>query len=139
MADHDRAERIAHSLHAEIAHLLRREVKDPRVTAVSITGVHLSRDLSVARIRWVTLGGLGDVEQVAKGLDRASGYLRGAVARRLRMRHAPELRWEHDEGLDESVRMAGLLEGLSEERRAAAAEEAAGTTADAVPQGEDER
>ena len=55
-----RADRVASVIHAEIARLVREEVKDPRVGTISITEVMVKPDLSAARVRYLPLGGAGD-------------------------------------------------------------------------------
>lgn len=107
-----RAERIASVVHEEVARLLREEVKDPRVGTVSITEVQLKPDLSVARIRYLPLGGAGDRTQVQAGLEAAARFLRGPVGRALGIRHAPELRFELDPNVEYAAHMDRLLRNL---------------------------
>lgn len=107
-----RAERIASVIHAEIARLLREEVKDPRVGTISITGVSLKPDLSVAKVRYVPLAGAGNAIQVQAGLDAASRFLRGPLGRALGIRHAPELRFELDANVEYAAHMDRLLRNL---------------------------
>ncbi len=107
-----RAERIASVIHAELARMLREEVKDPRVGAISITGVSLKPDLSVARVRYLPLAGAGDRTLVQAGLQAASRYMRGPVGRVLGIRHAPELRFELDVNVEYAAHMNELLSNL---------------------------
>ena len=107
-----RAERIASVIHAELARLLREEVKDPRVGTISITEVSLKPDLSVARVRYVPLAGAGDAAQVQAGLEAAARFLRGPIGRALGIRHAPELRFEADPNVEYAARMDRLLRSL---------------------------
>ena len=107
-----RAERIASVIHAELARMLREDVKDPRVGAISITGVSLKPDLSVARVRYLPLAGAGNRAQVQAGLQAASRYMRGPVGRVLGIRHAPELRFELDVNVEYAAHMNELLSRL---------------------------
>ena len=107
-----RAERIASVIHAELARLLREEVKDPRVGTISITGVSLKPDLSIARVRYMPLAGAGDRGQVQAGLDAAARFLRGPLGRALGIRHAPELRFELDPNVEYAAHMDQLLRNL---------------------------
>lgn len=107
-----RAERIASVIHAELARLLREEVKDPRVGPVSITGVSIKPDLSVARVRYVPLGGAGDVALVQAGLEAAARFLRGPLGRALGIRHAPEIRFEADRNVEYAAHMDRVLRNL---------------------------
>jgi ribosome-binding factor A len=116
-----RAERIASVMHAELARLLREEVKDPRVGTISITEVVVKADLSTARIRYLPLAGAGDRVQIQSGLEAASRFLRGPMGRALGIRHAPELRFELDPNVEYAARMEALFKTLP----APAAEDAA--------------
>jgi ribosome-binding factor A len=117
-----RAERIASVIHAELARLLREEVKDPRVGSISITGVTLKPDLSVAKVRYLPLGGAGDRALVQAGLEASARFLRGPIGRALGIRHAPELRFELDANIEYAAHMDALLSRLAP--AAAAAETA---------------
>ncbi len=107
-----RAERIASVIHAELARLLREEVKDPRVGTISITEVSLKPDLSIARVRYMPLAGAGDRAQVQAGLEAAARFLRGPLGRALGIRHAPELRFELDPNVEYAAHMDQLLRNL---------------------------
>jgi ribosome-binding factor A len=105
-----RTERVAEEIREEVARILAREIKDPRIGFVTITRATITPDLRVARIY---VGVLGDETQRRKtlsGLAQATGFIRRAVAHHLRLRIAPELSFEYDEGLDATDRVARLLE-----------------------------
>ena len=111
-----RPARVAEMIHKELAQRLRLEVKDPRVTAVSITHVQVSGDLSVARISYTPLGGGTPSAELQEGMLAASKQLRGPIGRALRLRHAPELRFEPDTHTEQAVEMTSLLDRLAQER-----------------------
>lgn len=67
---------------------------------MSITSVEVSGDLSVARVRFLPLGGQGDSAAILAGLTAASGFLRRQLGRQIRVRTVPELRFEVDEEHD---------------------------------------
>lgn len=112
-----RADRVATDIHAVLARTLREEVKDPRVSSVSITAVRLSKDLSIAHVNFVPLGGQGDPATLLAGLQAAAGFLRRVVGQEIRLRHTPDLQFHLDEGLDESLRMTRMLQALEEQRQ----------------------
>jgi ribosome-binding factor A len=114
MTGYPRTARINDLLRAELADLLRRKVKDPRVGSVSVTAVITAPDLSHARV----MVSLLEPSSVAalEGLRRAAGFLRGELGRRLRLKKAPELLFELDQTVEASTRMDQLLESLAEER-----------------------
>jgi ribosome-binding factor A len=107
-----RADRVASVIHAEIARLVREEVKDPRVGTISITEVMVKPDLSAARVRYLPLGGAGDRVQIQQGLEAASRFLRGPIGRALGIRHAPEIRFELDPNVEYAAHMDRLLRTL---------------------------
>lgn len=111
-----RPDRVGMEIHGVLDRLIREEVKDPRVTAVSITKVRMSRDLRIAHVNLVPLGGIGDGEAMVAGLTAAAGFLRRAVGKALRLRHTPELHFHLDDGIDESVRMASMLHDMEQSR-----------------------
>ena len=104
-----RLERVGQMVQAELARLLLTAVKDPRLRAVTITGVRMSADLRHARVWFRTLDDPPTHEAVQKGLERASGYLRGEVGRALGMRNVPDLRWEWDDTPETARRVEDLL------------------------------
>ena len=90
--------------------LIRRELKDPRVSGVvTITTVELSQDLSQATV-FVTALNEANTEEVLKGLNRASAFLRTALAQRMRSRTVPSLRFEHDSSVERGIRLTRLIE-----------------------------
>ena len=103
-----RAERLAEQVQREVGTALLREVKDPRLRGAMISRVDVSRDLSVAKV-FVTVPAGGDVDAVMSGLNRARGFLRSMVAKEIRMRSVPELRFVYDDTLDEAERIDELL------------------------------
>lgn len=107
-----RAERIASVVHAELSRMLREDVKDPTVGDVSITGVTVNPDLTVARVRYLPLGGKGDRKAIQAGLDGAARQLRGPLGRALGTRHAPELRFEIDKNVEYAAHMEEVFRSL---------------------------
>jgi ribosome-binding factor A len=90
--------------------LIRRELKDPRVSGVvTITTVELSQDLSQATV-FVTALNEANTEEVLKGLNRASAFLRTVLAQRMRSRTVPSLRFEHDSSVERGIRLTRLIE-----------------------------
>jgi len=121
-----RPQRIAELVHRELSVLLRTEIKDPRVGAVSITHVQVTGDLGHARVYVTPLGGKGNDREMLKGLQSAARFLRGRVGRTLKLRHAPNLEFRLDEGLDHAVELTAMLGRMEDERRAREAPEADG-------------
>ena len=104
-----RRERLGDQLRVEIADLIQKEVRDPRVGFVTVTEVRMSPDLKHARV-YVSI--LGDEEQTVESLDaleRSRGFLKSQIGHRLKLRYVPQLRFVLDETLDKSARIESLL------------------------------
>lgn len=112
-----RPERVAELIHRELGQRLLVEVKDPRVTPISITNVDVNRDLSRAVVHFLPLGGGTPSPELIEGLDHAARQLRGPIGRALRLRHAPEIVFEVDTHTDEAVRITQLLTEIGDELR----------------------
>ena len=104
-----RTDRVAEALQELVADLLVREIKDPRIGLVTITGVRVTPDLRHARIFFSRLGDAAQRAQSLKGLTSAAGFVRSQVARKLNLRVAPEIVFEFDPGLEQAERIAHLL------------------------------
>jgi ribosome-binding factor A len=105
-----RQERVSERIHEEISALLQREMGDPRLANVTVTGVEVSPDLKMASI---FISALGDREARAaalQGLQHASSYVRWQLAQRIQLRYTPELLFELDESWQRGARIDELLE-----------------------------
>jgi len=110
MASKARQQRIESELQRVVAELISREVKDPRVGMVTITAVQVASDMSVAKVLFVPFGGKNPSDEVATGLNRAAGFLRGEVGRRLGLRHAPRLEFVFDASIENALRLTALID-----------------------------
>lgn len=106
--DFSRSRRVADQIGRELASVIVSELNDPRVQGITVSGVDLSRDLRNATV-FVTLHADADVPAAMQALARASGLLRARLARRVRLRSVPLLRFEHDTTLDRVDRIEQLL------------------------------
>ncbi len=106
-----RSDRVAQELQKEIAIILQREVKDPRVGMVTVSDVEISRDLAYAKVFVTFLFDEDEsvVERGLEGLNKASGYIRTLVGKAMRLRIVPELRFFYDQSLVEGMRMSNLV------------------------------
>ena len=112
MREFKRTDRVADQLQKELAVLIQREVKDPRLGMVTVSGVEVSRDLGYADVH-ITLLGEQDPERIKENLEvlkRAGGFLRSQVARRIKLRHVPELRFHYDESVVRGQHLSSLIE-----------------------------
>lgn len=115
-----RVRRVAEAVREELASLLvAGDVKDPGAAGAIVTRVDMSADLRSARVQVRLLDGGDDAERrrtVVEALGRASGMLRSELGHRLRLRHAPELRFFFDDGLDGTMRVEELLAEIEADR-----------------------
>ncbi|WP_294495936.1 30S ribosome-binding factor RbfA [uncultured Ruminobacter sp.] len=107
-----RADRVAQQMKREIAVLLQREFKDPRVKMATVSDVRVSGDLSYAKV-YVTFLNLNsdesEVNQAIKVLNRAKGFFRGQIGRLMKLRIVPEIAFYHDKSLDTGMRLSSLI------------------------------
>jgi len=126
-------QRVSELLRRKITLLLLEESKDPRLSAITITDVEITRDTSRAEIYYsimppvVEEGGLSDFDvtegeaweaqkaEIQEALEGASGWLRAQLAPNLRLRHVPALDFTYDDSLEHGARIEALLRELREE------------------------
>jgi ribosome-binding factor A len=98
-----RSQRVADTLMREVSLILLEEIRDPRLELVSISGIRLNRDMTIATLFYTHSGDTEKRSQVVEALDSANGYIRGLVGKRLNLRRTPELRFKWDDYLEEMV------------------------------------
>jgi ribosome-binding factor A len=113
--EYSRSERVADQIQREVAEIITRELDDPRVGRVTVSGSSLSKDLSNATL-YITLPVDGDVERTLEGLNRACGFIRRRLGQRVRMRYVPRLRFAHDATLERATRVGELLDAAARPR-----------------------
>ena len=108
----DRAQRVADFVRAELADIIQRDMRDPRVSMISVTDARVSRDLAFADVYVSSLAVEDEAgaRELVDVLTRAGGFLRSAVAKRQRWRTTPRLRFHYDDSLAEGARMDALIE-----------------------------
>ncbi|MCW9741513.1 30S ribosome-binding factor RbfA [Proteus mirabilis] len=117
--DFSRAQRVSQEMQKEIAIILQREVKDPRIGMATVSGVEISRDLAYAKV-FVTflnlsVGEESDEEMVENGLkalNEAAGFIRSLLGKAMRLRVVPELTFAYDNSLVEGMRMSNLVSNV---------------------------
>ncbi|MCH1919159.1 30S ribosome-binding factor RbfA [Shewanella sp. A3A] len=105
-----RTRRIGQQLQQELAQVLQRDMKDPRIGMVTVNDVDVSRDLSFAKV-YVTLFEEDPqvIEDKMAALMKAAPYVRTLVAGRMKLRVMPELKFVYDSSLVEGMRMSNLV------------------------------
>jgi ribosome-binding factor A len=112
-----RTDRLDSQIRAELAELLQREMKDPRLGFATITRVETARDLGSAKV-WVSIMGTEvEREKTMKALTDAAPWLRRQLGGRLTVRHIPQLVIRHDDSIEAGDRVLRLLRELENEER----------------------
>ena len=124
-----RVQRVADQIQREIASLIQMEVNDPRVGMVSVTAVEVSKDFAQAKVYVTVLNSLTDskeinastltepgqldkleVEENLKALNKAAGYLRSLLAKRLTIRTVPKLKFHYDGSVERGQHLSSLID-----------------------------
>jgi len=98
-----RSERMADQIMRELSRILVEEIQDPRLSLLTISGVRMNRDFSIAEVLYTHINGREGIPDIEKGLSKAKGYLRSQLGKRLKMRAIPDLRFTWDTFLEEMV------------------------------------
>ncbi len=123
-ADYSRSRRVGELVQRELATMLTRDVKDPRLAFVSITTVDVSRDLSLARVFYTVINAdlednnpdksaqkqCEDKVKVQEGLNKASGFLRYELGQRIKLRIVPRLEFRYDESVLHGAQLTQLID-----------------------------
>ncbi|MCG9759059.1 MULTISPECIES: 30S ribosome-binding factor RbfA [Pseudoalteromonas] len=120
MREFSRTDRVAQQIQKEIAVILQREIKDPRLGMVTVSAVEVSRDLSYAKV-FITVLNTNDedkTKQSAAILNEATGYIRSLLGKRIRARIMPELKFVIDNSLMEGMRISNLVDSVIREDNA---------------------
>jgi ribosome-binding factor A len=107
-----RADRVADQIRMEVADILMRKIKDPRVRSVTVTGVELTADLRIAHVFVTTMEKEEAERDLFAGLSKASGFVRAELGRRLTLRYLPEVIFKKDVSGLRGDRVLQLLDGL---------------------------
>ena len=111
-----RTDRVGDLMRRDIADILLRDVKDPRVRFVTITDVRLSKDLRNARVFFTVLLQEGQLlDDVTEALRHAAGFVQRKVGGRLQLRCTPHITFAYDSSFENGSRMDTILRSIEEE------------------------
>ena len=99
--------KVADQIQRDLADLIARELKDPRVGMVTIQGIELTPDYAHAKVFFSVLN--GDVEETARGLNQAAGFLRSGLFKRLHIHTVPTLHFVYDRTPERAADMNALI------------------------------
>lgn len=131
-----RTRRVGQQIQREIALILQREVKDPRIGMVTVSDVEVSRDLNYAKIYVTFLQLENDADRIKEGLlglTEAAGYIRSLLGSAMRLRVVPELRFYYDQTLVEGMRLSNLVTNTVREDKRRMAESGRDEEAESAP------
>jgi len=118
MASH-RPERVGDQIREVLSELLSRgTVHDPGIGFITLTRVKVSPDLQLARVYYSSLGDEKARRETARGLERATPFLRRQIGTRVQLRRVPELKFEFDESVGHQDRVEQILRDLKQEEEA---------------------
>ncbi len=115
MASKMRAQRIAERIREELSEILITESADPRLVGVSVTDVTVDREIEYANIFVSAVEGSPRAKEILSGLEHAKGFLRSELARRIKLRAFPQLRFHWDPTFERAENIERLLASLHSE------------------------
>jgi ribosome-binding factor A len=104
--------RVAELIQAEIAELLLRHLKDPRLDMATVSHVEVSADLRHARVYVSRVGSEAEQQEAIAGFQRAAGFIRNQLGKRLKLRYVPLLEFKLDTAIAYGVRISNMLHEL---------------------------
>jgi len=108
-----RSDRVGGQVQKLLSAVLQKEIKDPRLKTVVITGVKMTRDLKSARIYFTVNGGGKEKKQAMKAFRSARGYVKRSLAARLGLRYMPDLKFFYDDSFDYGSHIDDILRSLN--------------------------
>ena len=107
-------ERINHMIMEEVSKILMLEIKDEDIKFVTITDCETAADLSVAKI-YVTILDKENKDEILKSLNKASSFIRSELAKRIEIRHTPELKFIYDTSIAYGEHIDKVIEQIKDE------------------------
>jgi ribosome-binding factor A len=111
--------RVADQIQKDLSELIAFELNDPRVGMITLTEVQLTPDYAHAKIYFTLLkDGKEEIKQTLEGLNKASGYLRNMLGKRLHIHTLPSLHFLHDTSTSRGLQMSALIDQANAVRAA---------------------
>jgi ribosome-binding factor A len=111
-----RPHRVGDLIREVICEMLLRDLNDPRLESVTITGVEVSADLKLATVFFSAMGNRSKEEASLHGLQSAAGYIRKKLGKELRLRYIPDLVFQVDHSFEYGSKIDRLFKTLEEEK-----------------------
>lgn len=111
-----RSDRVGDLIKSELSGILLKDVRDPRIKDITITGVKMSDDLRSAKIFFVPLGKETCSSEITEGLKRASTFLRRELGKKLQLRYVPDITFMYDSSFEHGDRIDRLLAEIQRQK-----------------------
>lgn len=119
MGKQQRFRRVAEEIKKEVSDILRSQLKDPRIIKMtSVTDVETSRDISYAKIFVSIYGDKNEQETILKVLNKAAGFIRTEIGKRIRIHHTPEIEFLLDRSMEYGAHIESVLKELEPDQGA---------------------
>lgn len=105
-------DRLARQIQKELSMMLLNDIKDTKIGYITVTDVRLTNDLSYAYIYFTIIGGKDRIEVALDGLNRAKGYMKNEIAKKVKMRKVPEFIFKYDESLEYGNKIGKIIDNL---------------------------
>ena len=105
-----RKDRVSEQIRRELAELIRTELKDPRVGMISLTDVEVTADYAHAKVFFSAMAGSAHLDEVMTGLQKASGFLRRELGKRISIHMTPQLHFVYDQSLERGADLSALIQ-----------------------------
>ncbi len=106
-----RIERLNDQFQEVISEIIFKEVKDPELKFITITGCSISSDLSYCKVYYTTLK--DNKDEIKKSLKNASSFIRGEISKRIEIRHTPELQFKYDESISYGQKIDKIIDKIN--------------------------
>lgn len=108
-------DRLNHEFQQVISEILYKEVKNPDLKFVTITGCDITNDLSFCKVYFTVLG--KDKNETLKELNNAASFIRGEISKRVEIRHTPELRFIFDESIEYGEKIEKIINEINKDEK----------------------
>ncbi|MEK6561341.1 MAG: 30S ribosome-binding factor RbfA [Nitrospirota bacterium] len=115
MQQYRRIDRLGDQIREEIADIIARKLKDPRVGFVTVTAVYVSEDLRHAKVFVSIYGDEKTQAETMKGLNSAAGFVKGEIGRRIKIKFTPDIVFKQDTSLEEAAHVLDILDHIKKE------------------------
>lgn len=107
-----RSDRVSSELQKIISEILQKDIHDPRLHMVTVTGVKMSKDLRNARVYFSLAPGRYTHEDAEAAFQSAAGFIKRTLSSQIELRYVPDIRFYYDESFDYGARIDRILTSI---------------------------